>query len=576
MRVGRRSVVLGGGAAAGLAGGVSGLLGMPPAQPVPGRLIGANAALGHQLRSGEFPEPSASERTDVVIVGSGVAGLSAAWRLVKRGIGDVALVELEQEVGGNAASGRNQVSAYPWGAHYVPMLTREATYAAELFEELGIITGRGAGGEPTYDEFYLCADPRERLYAYGRWQEDLVPSIGVTEDDRRQYREFFSAMEGFRTARGRDGRRAFVIPVDLSSADERLRALDRATMLEWMQGHGWTSAPLRWYVDYCCRDDYGTRAAEVSAWAGIHYFAARDGRTGAQEDQPVLTWPQGNGWIVERMKERLGVHHGERQGERQGGTSLACSALAWRVRAAPDGRGVAVDVYDPAAGRSHRIEAKAAVLAVPGFVADRLLGRAGGDAGAAAAAGGGARSYAPWMVANVTLRRLPAGRGVPLAWDNVVYGSRSLGYVVATHQALERVKLRTVLTYYWPLADQPPDVARREAYARSLGEWQAMVLDELLRVHPELEDAVENVDVWVWGHGMIRPTPGVLWGSARAAACVQAPPVFFAHSDMSGISIFEEANYRGVLAADAVAEYLRGGRDGRGGGSGAGSDGGAS
>jgi hypothetical protein len=33
--------------------------------------------------------------------------------------------------------------------------------------------------------------------------------------------------------------------------------------------------------------------------------------------------------------------------------------------------------------------------------------------------------------------------------------------------------------------------------------------------------------------------------------------VFFAHSDMSGLSLFEEANYRGVLAADAVAGYSR-------------------
>jgi hypothetical protein len=55
---------------------------------------------------------------------------------------------------------------------------------------------------------------------------------------------------------------------------------------------------------------------------------------------------------------------------------------------------------------------------------------------------------------------------------------------------------------------------------------------------------------------MIRPIPGFLWGAARAAACEPQPPVFFAHSDLSGISIFEEANFRGVLAADAVAAFV--------------------
>jgi hypothetical protein len=40
---------------------------------------------------------------------------------------------------------------------------------------------------------------------------------------------------------------------------------------------GLTDPHLRWYLDYCCRDDYGAGIATVSAWAGIHYFASRHG-----------------------------------------------------------------------------------------------------------------------------------------------------------------------------------------------------------------------------------------------------------------------------------------------------------
>ena len=466
-----------------------------------------------------------------MIVGGGVAGLSAAWRLERSGVPGIRLFELEQEPGGNSRGGRNATSAYPWGAHYVPLLTQESVHAIELFEELGIITGRTADGLPIYNEYHLCADPRERLFIQGRWQEDLLPDIAITPEDRRQYRAFFDAMDGYRAARGSDGRKAFAIPLDHSSADPRFRALDQVSMAAFMRDRGWDSPPLLWYVEYCCRDDYGATPDSVSAWAGVHYFAARDGRGGDDETPSVLAWPEGNGFIVQQLRARLAAE-------------ITCGALAWRV--APQRTGVAVDVFDPAANRSTRIEARAAILAVPHFVADRLLGRAPEPA----------HSYAPWMVANVTVGRMPRGPGAALCWDNVAYGSRLLGYVVATHQALDRAPHRTVLTYYWPLSHLAPDAARREALARTLAEWQAIVLEELLRLHPELAGAVESVDVWLWGHGMIRPTPGYVWGEARRQACVQTPPVFFAHSDMSGMSIFEEANDRGVAAADAVIAAL--------------------
>lgn len=510
------------GAAAGLATGFP----LPGgARPMPGRLMGASSALGHLMRDGGLPEPTSTRRGAVVIVGGGVAGLSAAWRLRRRGIDDITLIELEHAVGGNAASGSNAVSAYPWGAHYVPPLTDEAKHARELFEEIGVITGRTATGDPIYNELFLCADPQERLFILGRWQEDVLPQIGITNADRAQYAAFAAEMEGFRSAVGSDGRRAFAIPVDSSSGEERFRALDRLSMAAWMAGRGYDSQPLLWYVDYCCRDDFGAHAADTSAWAGIHYFAARD--TKGRDDSVVLTWPQGNGYLAEQLARLAGP--------------CTTAALAWRV--SPSG---AVDVYDPAAAISTRIQARAVILATPRFVADRLLGRPAAPE----------RSYAPWMVANVTLDRMPTGRGVPLAWDNVVYGSASLGYVVATHQNLERVRHETVLTYYWPLCDAPPDQARRTAYATSLAGWQDLVLGELLRIHPELEGAVRSVDVWVWGHGMVRPTPGSIWGPARRAMAEQAPPIFFAHSDMSGLSLFEEANARGVSAADEVADFL--------------------
>jgi hypothetical protein len=158
-------------------------------------------------------------------------------------------------------------------------------------------------------------------------------------------------------------------------------------------------------------------------------------------------------------------------------------------------------------------------------------------------------------IANITLDHMPEGRGVGLSWDNVVYDSLLLGYVNATQQITQMKPLATVLTYYWPMSDLPPAEARRKALARPLEEWQAIFLGELLKVHPELDGHVRSIDIRVWGHAMVRPVPGFIWGAERRAMLVQSPPIFTAHSDMSGNSLFEEAYTHGVTAAEAIMNH---------------------
>lgn len=529
MRIDRRHFLLGGIGLA--AAGTAATLW--PAQPpvIPGRIVGANAALGHRLRQGDFPPVTTTRQTQVVIVGGGIAGLSAAWALQRAGVKDYILLELEEAVGGNAASGNNAVSAYPWGAHYVPLLTAEARAAQALFEELGIITG-WQNGLPVYNEYYLCADPQDRLYHAGRWQEGLVPQLGVTAADRAQYDAFFAAMEQFRRKRDADGKRAFAIPLAYSARDADLLALDTISMADYLTRHGWDSPALRWYVDYCCRDDYGAPAAAISAWAGIHYFAARDGHAANSTAQAVVTWPEGNGWIVKQMRDRLT------------GTMLT-QRLAYALATTDDTATVRCLVTPQET--SEAITAQAVIMAVPHFIAARLQPEKPTPVVP--------HHYSPWLVANLTLDRLPQGRGEPLAWDNVVYRSQLLGYVVATHQNLNRLQTQTVLTYYWPLDHLPPTEARREALNRSYDAWQKLLLQELLRVHPELVGHVRQLDVWLWGHGMIRPVPNFIWNPARRND--EKPPVFHAHSDLSGLSIFEEAQYQGVRAAEAALTHLK-------------------
>ena len=532
MPVSRRNMIAGSVAGAAALGAAGLVLRGSAVELLAGTLGGADFRRGHKLRDRAlFPPPSREERTRIAIVGGGIAGLAAGWRLADAGITDFRLLELEDMTGGNARAGRNTVSAYPLGAHYLPIPNAETKGVIRLLEQLGIITG-WSGSKPVFDPYQVVADPDERLLYLGKWQEGLIPAIGLTERDRSDIAAFFVEMARYRDRRDAQGRPAFAIPMALSAREDDLMALDHLSFTQWLDSKGWHSPILRGHIRYSCRDDYGTEPDQVSAWAGIHYFASRRGASANTAGDAVLTWPEGNGHLAGHMAARLRSH-------------ISCARIVYRV-ARHDG-GAVVDSLDVASGESVRLNADAVILAAPRFVTARLLPDSVDAAGF---------DYAPWVVATVTVERTPSGRGARVAWDNVSWTSKSLGYVVDTHQSLAAVPGATVLSWYMPLSTLEPARARREMLERPLAEWQLIVRDDLLAMNPDLKDAIRSIDVWRWGHAMIRPVPGFFWGGAREAAARPDPPFYFAHSDLSGLSLFEEAHYRGTAAAEAALQHL--------------------
>lgn len=514
--------------AAALAG--CGAKAQPPLPP--GDLLGGNFELGHRLAAGGFPAPAETRVVEVLIIGAGIAGLSAAWRLQRAGYQNFALLELESSPGGNSRSGANAISAYPQGAHYLPLPNQEARAVRALLADLGVLKGDPGAAEPEYDEAYLCHNPQERLYRHGVWQEGLVPHLEVPRAEREQQARFFEHMAAFRQAG--DGRRAFALPLDYASRGAAWSALDRVTMHDWMRSEGFDAPSLHWYVNYACRDDYGTDYRQVSAWAGIHYFASRTGRGGLGAGETVLTAPEGNGWIVKRLAGRLGE---------QLHTGVAVHALS------QDAQGVTVDAWHPVRGESLRYRAKQVIWAAPLYLLPRLARGLPAQLAAAISP----LSYAPWLVGHLSLSAPPmAGAGAPLAWDNVLHDSPGLGYVVATHQKIRRAPGPTVLTYYRPLSELDPKTARTRLLATPRETWAEEILADLSRAHRDMRGLTTRLDVFRHGHAMARPMPGFLDPDRRRQLAKAWGRVRLAHGDISGLSLFEEANYWGVRAAEQV------------------------
>ena len=494
--------------------------------------VGADPARGHRLRDAAARATAGAalrRRADVVIVGAGVAGLAAARALGRRGVDAVHLLELEDEPGGNSRGHSIGALRCPLGAHYLPLPGPHALEVAEWLHELGLL--RHSMGRIVADERHLCHSPQERLFIDGQWHDGILPPAPARSPASDQYRRFAADVRLAQRDLG------FAIPTARAAWTPAHAALDRLPFAQWLGERGYDDPRLRWYLDYACRDDYGAGTATVSAWAGLHYFASRHGFAAPGDEvgerDAVFTWPEGNAWLVERL---AAPYRGERL---HTGRSV--------VRVTPTRTQVELLCRDEASGRAELWTARAVVLAVPLFAALRMLDAPPPALAAAAAA----LRHAPWLVANVQLGAplLDRAAGAPASWDNVVYQGPSLGYVDAQHQSLQAAPGPTVLTAYWALAERDR--------ARLLGDdaasfWARAVVDDLAVAHPDLPGKVRRIDLTRYGHAMSIPVPGLRSNPAVQALASQQGRLCFAHADLSGYSVFEEAFAHGTRAGAAL------------------------
>ena len=259
------------------------------------------------------------------------------------------------------------------------------------------------------------------------------------------------------------------------------------------------------------------------------------------ERDGVLTWPEGNAWLSRRLAEPLRER-------------LHTGMVALRVT--ENRADVSVDLWNAHAQRAERWSAASVVLAVPLFIAARLLATPPAALTQAAAA----MRHAPWLVGNLHLADALGDRpGAPPSWDNVIYDPGAalptLGYVDAMHQSTRSIPGPTVLTVYWALGGNTPAQLAQQR-ARLLSEpwsaWSDAVVQALARVHADLPSKLKQVDLMRYGHAMSIPVPGLRSSAALRALAEPQPRVHFAHTDLSAYSVFEEAMYQGVRAATQV------------------------
>jgi hypothetical protein len=487
-------------------------------------------AEGHLIRDGHIiaPEKQKEIQSDVCVIGSGISGLTCCWKLLSSGYkGNIVLVT-GGELFGNSSDIKIENSSYPTGAHYLPLQNEESFHTRELLKFFDIIKSEEFSLKPNYNENHLVFSPMERVLYEKEWTEGLYKK---TETSVR----FFEFIDTFKNKIGSDGKKLFSIPLPLSSIDGLY--LDKISFKDWLIENNYIEESLWDYLDYCCRDDYGTNISITSAWAGIHYFAGRTGKCANMEEETILTWKNGNAFLAQKLFDYI----------RNKITVIEGSAYKYSI----DKKNISVANLKNA--EFYSIKTKNTVFATPlniiNHICDTPILK---------------KEILPdhsvWVISNFLLKELPREKykGIGLSYDNVVFPSTNLGYVFSDNQSMDISRDKKVLTTYTCLSDKKMLDSRKQLISMNKQDLFDLAIKDLLTSYGEhIYSLIESVDINIRGHAMPYPNVGFLYRNKSLQITTQdlkSKRIFLAHADLSGISIFEEASWWGYKAAlDIIA-----------------------
>ena len=198
----------------------------------------------------------------------------------------------------------------PLGAHYLPVPGPAAVEVIELLDELGV--RRVEDGRAVYDERMLCHTPQERLFIDGGWRDGLLPPVEALPAAERaptlaQYRAFAAAVAA---AAGAD---AFAIPTTRSRWSDSLAALDRVTVRRLARRQGPGRAGLALVPRLLLPRRLRRRQRRRLGLGGpallrepARLSRPRRRAHARRRRSGVLTWPEGNAWLAERLAAPLG------------------------------------------------------------------------------------------------------------------------------------------------------------------------------------------------------------------------------------------------------------------------------
>lgn len=447
----------------------------------------------HQVRDGHvFERPTASAKHDVVVVGGGVSGLAAAYRLQHR---DVLLLEKEPHWGGNAYAMEYKGSVYATGSAF---LEGDESDAWTLAKEIGLtpLPVNNPDGSII-----------NGVHVEDTWGSGLskLPYPPIIRDSFKKFRKE-------------------ILGIDVEKRGAELFNVPFSTLMQLYAGeikHWWDSfGPSNW----------GATSDETPAAVGI--YALQDMVAQSTSDKRA-TWPGGLGAITAKLGEVLQPKLGDRM-----------STGATTVAVVPGKEDVQVTYM--VGGELKTVSAKAVIMATPKFITRRLVQGLPEKQSRAMQQ----IRFVPYCVVNLIFDK-PVFNG---GYDTWCPGNTFTDVIVADWVIRKKSGYKqkyNILSCYTPMREAERARLLTDEGAKEIA---SDVLRDFQKLMPTFNVDPVEVHIYRRGHPMYMTTPG-LYTQTQPLARQPMDRVFFANTDSEGpVSTTNEgikAAHRAVRQAEA-------------------------
>lgn len=428
----------------------------PDSKPAGGpRVEGEHFEICHQVRDGhQFDRPGATNNAGVVIVGGGVAGLSAAYFLRGK---EWLLLEKEDHFGGNAYQEEYDGQPFSTGSAYA----YHGDEGDQLATELGLKLPLVNMPDPTLVNKTYVPDTWKTGITQLPYSKEVVASF-------LKFREDISKMK----------------------LRQRMAELDALPLSNFTAGY---APEIQQWWDIFGLSNWAATAQDSSAYVGL--YNAQDLFTGGDGKRAIL--PGGLGCITHELVEVLQPKYQDRML----GDATVVSVVQEKN---------AVNVTYLREGKLTTVSAKAVLMCTPKHITSRVVQGLSTEQKAAMRR----TRYAPYPVVNVIFDKPVYNRG----YDNWCPGNSFTDFIVADWTVRNDPGYKqknNILSFYTPLREGQRSTLLDEAGCKTLA---TRVLTDFQKILPEFNVDPVEVRIYRRGHPMFLAAPGQYTKNRIAAA----------------------------------------------------------